>query len=311
MAEVLLDLISLQRIGVKLVVAYSGVAQEDLLDWAAELEFKLSVATVETASAVLARGQAALVSRHGAIDEQLVSLALEVQANKVLYLGGGDDYPAEWSGALSLDDARDLLTDSHEKAYWAVQAVERGINRVHLLDGKMLGCLSKELFSNEGVGVMIYADSYQEIRALSQEDIPELLAIIGRSVRAQHLVPRGYEEVEQQLGDYFVMTIDGNVVGSVALHSYGDSICELACLFVKESHKGLGYGNELVSFAEGEARERGFSQIFALSTDAGGFFERQLHYEPVALDRIPSQRYEKLIESGRQSVALIKNLQGG
>ncbi len=310
MAEVLLDLISLQKIGVQLVIAYAGEAKSELLGWAAEVELKLSEASQDSVKTVLSRGQAALVSYAGnlSFNEDLVQLAIAVGAQKVLHLGQTSDYPSEWQGALKLSDASAALTQPEGMSYWVLQAVSQGVQRVHLLDGAMPGCLSRELFSNEGVGVMIYRDSYQEIRPLSEEDIPELLAIIGRSIRAQHLLPRSYEELEANMQDYFVMAIDGNVVGSVALYSYEGDICELACLFVKESHKGLGYGRTLVSFAEETAKTRGMKQIFALSTDAGGFFERQLEYAPMPLDVIPSERQAKLKSSGRNSVALIKSL---
>ncbi len=310
MAEILLDLISLQRIGVQLVIAYSGDAKEALLDWAADVELKLSEATAESVQAVLSRGQAALVNHEGelAFNEELVQLALNVGAHKILHLGQLADYPVEWEGALKLASAQSALSSIAEMSHWVLEAVSKGVQRVHLLDGTMPGCLSRELFSNEGVGVMIYRDSYQGIRALSEEDIPELLAIIGRSIRAQDLLPRNYEEIETNLADYFVMAIDGNVVGSVALHAYEGGIAELACLFVKESHKGLGYGNELVKFAEREAQNRGVRRLFALSTGAGGFFERQLGYKPMPLEEVPASRRTKLELSGRDSLALIKDL---
>jgi len=305
-AEVLLDLISLQKIGVQLVISYSGSGVESFLDWAAEVELKVSTAEPEKAAGVISRGQAALVfqGEQGGFDRFLVSLAQSVKAHKVLCLGDVSSYPAAWAGAIK---AKDVSSDC-EISSWVISAIDTGVDRVHLLDGTMPGCLSRELFSNEGVGVMIYRDSYQEIRALSEEDIPELLAIIGRSIRAQYLLPRSYEELEKNLEDYFVMQIDGNVVGSVALYPYEDGLCELACLFVKESHKGLGYGHQLVEYAEQLATERGFLKIFALSTGAGGFFERQLNYVPMAIDQIPAPRREKLKASGRDSVAIVKEL---
>ena len=310
MAEVLLDLISLQKIGVHLVIVYTGDKVNSFLDWAAEVELKLSEVKVDSVLNVLSRGQAALVRNTGefAFNESLVELAEIVSANKVLYLGKITEYPREWTGALNARDAKDILDEVSGVSQCVLSALSKGVGRVHLLDGSMPGCLSRELFSNEGVGVMIYRDYYQEIRPLSEEDIPELLAIIGRSIRSQHLLPRSYEELENHLEDYFVMAIDGNVVGSVALHSYEDGLCELACLFVKESHKGLGYGHQLVKHVEGIAKGRNFSKVFALSTAAGGFFERQLDYQQSAVEEIPRVRQEKLKLSGRSSVVLMKEL---
>ena len=102
----------------------------------------------------------------------------------------------------------------------AARICRMGVPRVHLLDGHLQGALTSEIFSNEGVGTMVHTDSYREVRALREEDIPELLAMMGRSVRAAHLVPRTYEEVARRLGDFLLLTVDDNVVGSVAVHSY-------------------------------------------------------------------------------------------
>ena len=239
------------------------------------------------------------------LNKELVQLAVNQNAEKVLFLGDTESYPSDWKGALSFSSLEGQERSEFEIN--VISAVSRGVSRIHLLDAKMPGCLSRELFSNEGVGIMIYADSYLEIRSLTEEDLPELLAISGRSMRTQHLLPRTYEEVEAQLSDYYVMTIDGNVVGSVALHGYGE-LCELAYLFVKESHKGLGYGQDLVKFAESKAREDGYQKIFALSTEAGGFFEMQHHFIPFPLKDIPILRREKLEASRRNSIALIKPL---
>ena len=48
---------------------------------------------------------------------------------------------------------------------------------MHILDGRQQGVLADELFSNE-VGTMVHADSYRDARALREDDVPELLAMI-------------------------------------------------------------------------------------------------------------------------------------
>lgn len=313
LAETLLDLRALQKIGVKLVILYAGETNGVFMDLAAEVELKVSTVTDNEALAVLNRGQAALIIKPGALsfNQSLVETAHTVQPDKILYLEEERSYPASWQGALSLEEVQRSMEQggsTSELSLWITEALSGGVQRVHFLKAEMPGCLSRELFSNEGVGVMIYRDSYQGIRPLSEEDIPEFLAIIGRSIRAKHLIPRSYEEVMAQLGDYYVMTIDDNVVGCVALHAYENGVCELACLFVKPAHKGLGYGRDLVEFAEERAKEEGYEKIIALSTEAGGFFQQQMGYEEISLEEIPQIRYEKLMKTGRNSVALQKDL---
>jgi len=184
----------------------------------------------------------------------------------------------------------------------AADACKLGISRVHILDGADPAALLSELFSNEGAGTMVYADSYRVIRPLREEDIVELLGMIGRSVRNTCLVPRDYADIETHLADYSVMEIDGNVVGSVALLRYpGCEAAELACLYVKQSHEAQGYGAELAQHAEQLALEQGATSVFALTNRAAGFFQSQLAYQELPLEAIPAERREQLIASGRDS----------
>jgi amino-acid N-acetyltransferase len=179
-----------------------------------------------------------------------------------------------------------------------------GVPRVHILDGRQQGVLADELFSNEGVGTMVHADSYKEVRSLREEDIPELLAMIGRSVRRAFLVPRDYDEIVKRSADFLVLCVDDNVVGCVALHSYGE-VGEVACLYVKQSHEGRGYGRTLVAAAEERARRDGLGVVFALTNRASHFFSN-LGYRASSLARVPVVRRKKLEESCRTSVVLEK-----
>jgi amino-acid N-acetyltransferase len=195
-------------------------------------------------------------------------------------------------------------------AFMRFHACRRGIPRVHALNGCQQGVLVDELFSNEGVGTMIHADSYREIRELREEDIPELLGMIGRVVRRTKLVARNYEDIASKIKDYRVMSIDDNVVGCVALHEYAAEACaEIACLYVKQAHEGRGYGYELVSYAEQMATEKNIPRVFALTNRAADFFTRA-GYSHTDLDSLPSTRRAQFEASGRDSSVFHKQLAG-
>ena len=191
----------------------------------------------------------------------------------------------------------------------AAAACKSGIPRVHVLNGRQQGVLVDELFSNEGVGTMVYADSYREVRPLREEDIPELLSMIGRSVRRTKLVARTYEEIQACMMDFHVMTIDDHVVGCVALHPHVDERCgEVACLYIKRAHEGHGYGKDLVCYVEGIAKAAGMSRVFALSNRAKDFFSGKLDYDEASVEVLPVKRREQFEASGRDSLVFSKNL---
>ncbi len=307
LAETMLDLLALQNIGVQLVIASTLHSKEVLLDRAAEVELKfchseqnLLTPAIEVASS-LKRGQATVVSipTEEVFSAELISFACRLSAKKLIYLQGeGERLPV---GAIP---AADIGEGASSLLLASAAACNTGIARVHVLDGADFGVLLSELFSNEGVGTMIYADSYRVVRAIREEDIVELLGMIGRSVRNAHLVPRYYAEIESQLQDYFVMEIDGNVVGSVALYQYeGTSTGEVACLYVKQSHEGQGYASELVSYVHQHAKAIGLSRVFSLTNRVAAFFQEKLGYQEIKIEDIPLVRQEQLRASGRDSRA--------
>lgn len=317
-AETLLDLAVLEDLGVKLVLGVLGGDLKDLYDWTLECEIMAARVSrpitdpeaVREVMDILGRGQSAVIdaSATGPLDDPVVNFALGIGVSKVIALLEEailiNGAPAH---AIRAAEAEELCARSDGEGAALLRAAARaclkGVPRVHVLNGRRQGVLVDELFSNEGVGTMVHADSYRIIRALREEDIPELLGMIGRSVRRTNLVARTYEDIQSKLEDYFVMTIDDNVVGCVALHEYPEEHCaEVACLYVKQLHEGRGYGIELVHRAEEVARERGIPRIFALTNRAADFFSKRLKYDVATVDDIPAKRREQFKASGRDSL---------
>jgi amino-acid N-acetyltransferase len=106
------------------------------------------------------------------------------------------------------------------------------------------------------------------------------------------------------------LEIDGHIAGCVALYPYPEEqIGELACLYVSRSNENQGLGRKLMSFVENLARQRGFSRLFALSTQAFVYLEQKGGFVEVGPEVLPPRRREKYEASGRNSRILIKDLQ--
>ena len=324
LAETLLDLSVLEDLGVKLVLGVLGGDLKDLYDWTLECEIMAARVThpitnpdsVRETLEILARGQSAVVdaSATGPLDSPVVDYARGIGVAKIITLLEEailiDGAPAH---AIRAAEAGSLAhrTNAAGAALLlaAAEACSRGVPRVHVLNGRRQGVLVDELFSNEGVGTMVHADSYRMIRALREEDIPELLGMIGRSVRRTKLVERTYEDIQSRIGDFHVMTIDDNVVGCVALHEYVEEACaEVACLYVKRAHEGRGYGIELVRHAEDIAVRHSIPRVFALSNRAADFFSGKLGFSPATVDALPHRRREQYEASGRDSLVFSRQL---
>ncbi|MEI9960216.1 MAG: hypothetical protein WDM76_03505 [Limisphaerales bacterium] len=122
------------------------------------------------------------------------------------------------------------------KAQHAAAACKAGVPRVHIINGKVDEGLLAEVFSNDGIGTLIYANEYQQIRAAKKKDVRAIQLLTKQAVESDELVKRSRGMIEKSLGDYFIFETDKNPVACVALHVYPEqSKGELACLYVQSA----------------------------------------------------------------------------
>jgi amino-acid N-acetyltransferase len=213
----------------------------------------------------------------------------------------------------------DKLLESHKqefskeivsKAIHASGACKAGVSRVHIINGRVDEGLLAEVFSNEGIGTLIYANEYEQIRRALKKDIRHILQLTKNSVASAELVKRTRAEIERQVGDYYIYEIDKNPVACVALHRYPETKQgELAFLYVKSSHENQGIGRKLIQFVEKQARESGLEELVTLSTQAFSYFQSKAGFAEATPEILPPPRREKYDQSGRNSKVLSKRLQ--
>jgi amino-acid N-acetyltransferase len=195
------------------------------------------------------------------------------------------------------------------KAQHATAACNAGVPRVHVINGTLDEGLLGEVFSTHGLGTLIYANEYENIRPAKKKDVRAIQFLTKQAVEADELVKRTKAMIEKNLGDYFIFEVDKNPIACVALHEYRDqNQAELACLYVSSSHENQGIGRKLIQFVEGRARELGFRELLALSTQAFTYFQSKAGFVEGRPDDLPPARREAYEQSGRNSKVLVKHL---
>jgi amino-acid N-acetyltransferase len=195
------------------------------------------------------------------------------------------------------------------KARHAAAACAAGVPRVNILDGREDGGLLAEVFSNEGIGTLIYANEYEQIRPAKKKDIRAIQRLTKKAVEAEELLRRTRAEIEKNLADYYIFEIDKNPVACVALHVYpAQQKGELASLFVDPSHENQGLGRKMIQFIENKAREIGLAELIVLSTQTFTYFQSKGGFVEGTPDDLPPERREKYDHSGRNSKVLVKEL---
>jgi amino-acid N-acetyltransferase len=255
------------------------------------------------------------------VNSDLVALevAEALRATKLIYLSAHEGLTLDGERIghiLSAEVAElvrrrkaDLEPGLISKLEHAVRACQYGIPRVHLVNGNVNEALLAEIFSNGGIGTMIYSNEYEQIRRLYKKDVRAVVSLIQQSIRNEELVRRTRAEILADLDNYWVLEIDRHIVGCVAVYPYPEEkMAELACLYVSRSSENQGLGRKLMSFVENLARERGFERLFALSTQAFVYLQQKGGFSEAGPEVLPAARKAKYEASGRNSRVLLKVL---
>jgi amino-acid N-acetyltransferase len=252
-------------------------------------------------------------------DAAALAIALALQASKLIYITAreGIERGGRLLRQLQVGEAEELHKKHRDelqpemvsKLEHGWKACRGGIDRVHILSGRVEEGLLAEVFSSEGVGTLIYANEYQAVRQAIKKDARSIMQLITQSIENEELLKRTRAGIEKQIADYFVFEIDRNPVGCVALHPYPDEgKAELACLAVSAVHENRGIGRKLMNYVEKVARERGFRELFALSTQTFSYFQQKGGFREASPAELPAVRRQQWEQSRRNSRVLIKEL---
>ena len=256
-------------------------------------------------------------------DELARTLASALGAKKLFIVTAEDGYFAPaWKvpdGVNVLEDGRlfriavgrvqDVLNlnpglPGREALETAAAACRAGTDRAHVIDGRVPGILLGEVFSNLGVGTMVFADAYERIRPMEAADVPGVLEIMRPLVKQGILIERTRGELERKRKDYVVYAMDGVVHGCAALHDWGSGAAEIAGLAVDPSYAQLGIGAKLVGRLGEKAAEDGFAKVFVLTTRTSDWFLGQGFREGSVEDLPPARR--EGYDTSRNSRVLVK-----
>jgi len=250
-------------------------------------------------------------------DAVALEVAKALHAVKLVYITTSDGLVLNGSLArqVSVDELSSALDKGQvapaqvSKARHAVAACRFGVPRVHIINGRVDEGLLAEVFSNEGIGTLVYANEYRQIRRARRRDIRSIQQLIQASVENEELLPRSQAAIERQIDDYYIYEVDRNPIACVALHVYPEQKTgEVACLRVRPSHENQGIGRRMTQYVEERAREMGLEKLLALSTQAYNFFGSKSGFSEGTPDDLPPGRREKYEQSGRHSRVLVKKL---
>lgn len=245
-------------------------------------------------------------------EEVAQAVATAVQADKLIYISEGvSEYlEAKWPRQISPIQAQhcewsDPWLTSRLKA--AAQACEHGVRRVHLLDPHHDGTLLSELFTRDGIGLMVNADLYDNLRNAHIDDVGGILALIRPLEEQGILVRRSRELLENEIGHFSVLERDGLIIGCAALYPYPEEqVAELACVAIHPDYRKNQRAENLLEYLENRARSMGLKRLFLLTTKTAQWFEEH-GFRPISLEELPVAK-QKTYNYQRKSKPYTKEL---
>jgi amino-acid N-acetyltransferase len=219
------------------------------------------------------------------------------------------------AGQLSEGDAASLLSANGalsevDRVYLraALAATRGGVKRVHLVGQDADGALLRELYTRDGIGMMIHSDAdYEATRDASIEDVGGVLALIQPLEQQGILVPRSREQLELDIQHFNVIVRDGMAIACCALFPFAEQqMGELACVAVHPDYRRAGRAAALLKRVESEARALGLKKLFSLTTHTPHWFVEH-GFRNAGIDELPVER-QQLYNYQRNSLVLVKDL---
>ena len=247
-------------------------------------------------------------------------VAEALHATKIIYLAPqeGLEIDGKFRREIAVDALKKIIETEpnrvadagHSKAMHAIKAIETGTPRVHILDGRVFDGLLNEIFSNEGVGSLVYGNDYQQIRKARKSDVRLIYSLTRSAVRREELVNRTQQAIEKNIEQFFVFEVDENIIAVVTLYFYPDKpeLAEVGSLYVMPFYHNRGIGKKMVEYACMQAQQRGAKTVIALSTQSFGFFTNVLGFEEATKEILPEARLKLYEDSGRNAKVLVKQL---
>lgn len=275
--------------------------------------------------AALDDGEMPLVIHHGltpqsahieAMESLVKTVALELGAQKVLFIG---QQTAELENAISktrippgeLESLLGRLDELGLPLYeprlrYVKDLLASGIPEMAFLVGKP-GRICEEVLTNEGGGILFTSLGQSQIRRAELRDISDIMFQLRPEIEAGRILPITENQIAQELANFWVNEVDGQVVAVMRLKDYGDWV-EIATGATLFRDRKFGRAGELIGHLIEEARNRGMRGVFGVGIDPR--LEKKLKplgFRPADPGELP-KAWQEQYDSSRQSAAFLIEL---
>ncbi|MDH5767069.1 MAG: amino-acid N-acetyltransferase [Gammaproteobacteria bacterium] len=188
----------------------------------------------------------------------------------------------------------------------ALNGCKNGVRRSHIISHNIDGSLLLELYTRDGNGTLVTAETYEGLREATIDDVGGILELIEPLENKSILTRRSREQLELEIKQFTVIERDGMIIACAALYPYENNIAEIACLAVAEDYRHQGRGEELLNNIQQQCSKTGIDKLFLLTTRTAHWFQERGFAES-DISKLPLKK-QQLYNTQRNSKVFIKPL---
>jgi amino-acid N-acetyltransferase len=251
-----------------------------------------------------------------AFEDVAASTAAALKADKLIFLSphsGLKDAEGDYITELSMPQLLEYVAQHQELDLGlknllniAGRAIRAGVSRVHFLPCNRDGAILEELFTHDGIGMMLASSDIENLREANQDDIGGILQLTSPLEEDGILAARGQDVIERDIQRFSVIEHDRVLFGCAALFPFPNGIGELACLAVDPDVQGSGDGERLLKRVEMRAKLEGINKLFVLTTRTEHWFLKR-GFKRASVDDLPEER-KQIYNWDRKSMVLTKEI---
>ena len=251
-----------------------------------------------------------------AYEDVAASTAAALKADKLIFLSpysGLRDADDDFITEMSMPQLHEYLNghpdmDRGMKSLLNLsgRALRAGVSRVHFLPANQDGALLEELFTHDGIGMMLASSDIENLREANQDDVGGILQLTSPLEEEGILAARGQDVIERDIQRFSVIEHDRVLFGCAALFPFPNGVGELACLAVDPDVQGSGDGERLLKRIEMRAKQEGIKKLFVLTTRTEHWFLKR-GFKRASVEDLPAER-KQIYNWDRKSMVLTKDL---
>jgi amino-acid N-acetyltransferase len=145
------------------------------------------------------------------------------------------------------------------------------------------------------------------IRPARTTDVRAIKSLVNLYTADRRLLSKATVTLYEDVQEFLVADVDGQVVGCGALHVLWEDLAEVRTLAVDPAHRGSGLGGQLLAALLARAANLGVGRLFCLTFETA-FFGRHGFVE-IEGAPVDTAVFEQLLESYDEGVAEFLDLE--